>query len=1018
MDERNRSDSTSPERSLATLAVAALEAHVADTLFSDAAELLSASLGTPVTVARGGMRPVIGVVADADPLDGAHRQLLDDAASVVRAAAERLAVDANPAAGNRRLLEDGIQYRKLVEELPLITYIDLPGVDIPTVYLGPQIEEILGYPAEMLLGAGDLFFDRVLPEDRQRARDHARRALDGVAGETEYRIEAADGRTVWLLDRSIPQFDPDGSVACVRGFMIDITREKEAAAAAARSDERNRALVESVPAIVYVDKPNDTASSIYLSPRFEDLLGYPVATISDPERIALEQAGERGTLEYRCKAKDGRIVWVHEEAIPQLDEVGNVVAVRGYIFDVTYSKRLEAERLEAEERYRALVEHLPGIVYLDAPDEGASAIYVSPQAESILGYSTEEWLRSPEFFVRQVVHPDDRERVVAGIADANAGEGRRSEYRCVAKDGRVVWFYDESSPELDPRGNVVANHGFMLDITDHKIAEAERSEAESEFRRLVEELPLITYHESGGDDLPTDYVSPQVEQILGYPPEHLTGPGERFYDLVHPDDRQSTEEHTRRALAGEVVESEYRMLAADGRLVWLLDRSIPQFGEHGEVVKVRGFLLDITDRKRIELERRAAEEEYRTLLEELPGVVYVDAADETGSTLYMSPQVETLLGYSLDEWLSSPSFFVDAVLHPDDRETVLAEIEANNAGVRNRSEYRCITKSGDVMWIYDESVPQLDDDGTVVATRGFMLDITDQKLAEEELRRRDDLLRQAQRMEAVGRLAGGVAHDFNNLLTVIKGHVDLLSYTDDLDEHLREELAAVAAAAERAAGLTRQLLAFSRQQVLQPAVLDLGEVVSGLTQMLRRLLERIALRVESEPDLWSALVDRTQVEQEIVNLVVNARDAMPQGGTISIETRNTVVAAGDYVGAPPGDYVTLKVADTGIGVEPEVRRQMFEPFYTTKDVGEGTGLGLATVHGIVQQSGGLISVDSAPGEGTAFTVLLPRVDAAVSPPARCDSRRRRSREGRSCSSKTTRTCARWSGSRSRAPATR
>jgi PAS domain S-box-containing protein len=412
---------------------------------------------------------------------------------------------------------------------------------------------------------------------------------------------------------------------------------------------------------------------------------------------------------------------------------------------------------------------------------------------------------------------------------------------------------------------------------------------------------------------------------------------------------------------------------------------------------VRGFLLDVTERKQTELEREAAETQYRTLVEEMPGVVYVVAADDTGSTIYVSPRIEAMLGYALEEWYSSPSFFVDSVLHADDRERVLTDLAANNEGEANACEYRCLAKDGRVVWIYDDSIPQFAPDGTVAATRGFMLDITDRKLAEEELRERDEQLRQAQRMEAVGRLAGGIAHDFNNLLTVIEGRVALLQQSTGMSAHDLEELTEVGAAAERAAALTRQLLAFSRQQVLQPIPLDLAEVVGGLSRMLRRLLvERIALTVSHQPGLWPIVADRSQVEQVLMNLVVNARDAMPAGGTITIETRN-VGRAGDTDSAT-ADLVALVVSDTGVGLDEETRAHIFEPF-STKGVGEGTGLGLATVRGIVEQKGGSVEVESEPGRGATFTVLFPRADATAVPPAgrfaragRCDpgvdSRRR------------------------------
>ena len=994
------------------LAVSAVAVSDAEAFATVAAELLSAALDTPVTIIRGeDDQLAVEFSAVGHELEPAEQEFVENALAVISAVDERQRRDAARNTDDRHPAENALEYRKLIEELPFITYVDLPGDDLLTGYLSPQIEEILGYTPEALSGPGDRFFDIVHPDDRERMIAHARSALDGRAGELEYRVRAADGSTVWLKDRSVPQLDSDGAVTSVRGFMLDITREKTMAAAAAVSDERYRSLIETVPAIVYVDSPNETASCIYVSPRFEEWLGHEVATIlAGPSyyldhvvhpddraavvaSLARSRAGERVGIEYRCLATDGRVVWVYDDSVPVVGADGVVTEVRGFLVDITDRTLLDAERLEAEERYRSLVEEMPGIVYVDAADTTPITMYISPHVEKMVGYTPSEIVADPELWIGTVVHPDDRELVATATVEASKGTPSVSEHRCVARDGRIVWVHAESIPQLDPQGNVVAVRGYIWDITERKHLEAQRSEAEERYRALVENLPGVVYLNAPDDAGSAIYVSPQVGSILGYSEDEWLQTPEFFARrVVHPDDRESVLDRIAKAKSGERSRSEYRCVAKDGHIVWFYDDSTPVLDERGNLIANHGFMLDITDRKVAEEDRYKADARFRALVEEVPGVVYVDAANETGSAVYLSPQVELLFGYSLDEWFSSPDFFVEVVLHPDDRERMLAEIADDNAGIGGKSEYRCIAKDGRIVWIYDESVPQLDEQGAVVATRGFMLDITDRKTAEQEVGKRDELLRQAQRMEAVGRLAGGVAHDFNNLLTVIKGHVDLLAGAEGLSDLAREELASVATAAERAAGLTRQLLAFSRQQVLQPAVLNLGGVVSDLTAMLRRLLvERIGLRVESEPGLWSVLVDRSQVEQVVVNLVVNARDATPEGGMISVATRNVVVEAGDHDGAPPGDYVALSVSDTGVGVDPEVRKQMFEPFFTTKDVGEGTGLGLATVHGIVEQSGGLISVESAPDEGTSVRVLFPRVDAVVElvppapePPARAD----------------------------------
>ena len=293
--------------------------------------------------------------------------------------------------------------------------------------------------------------------------------------------------------------------------------------------------------------------------------------------------------------------------------------------------------------------------------------------------------------------------------------------------------------------------------------------------------------------------------------------------------------------------------------------------------------------------------------------------------------------------------------------------------------------------ILNSAVPLRSLDGAILGAILVHQDISDQRAAQEALRRSEEQLRQAQKMEAVGRLAGGVAHDFNNLLTGILSYADLVLQELHADEPIRADLEQIRHAGERAAALTRQLLAFSRRQVLQPRVLSLNTSVAELEPMLRRLLGAdVTLETALDPALGYVLADPGQLEQVLVNLVVNARDAMPNGGRVTVATANLQLQAADDArgnGVRPGAYVTLSVSDTGVGMDVPTQARIFEPFFTTKGAGKGTGLGLSTVYGIVEQSGGHIAVESAPGRGATFTIFLPRhVGAAANDGAREDRR--------------------------------
>jgi PAS domain S-box-containing protein len=371
---------------------------------------------------------------------------------------------------------------------------------------------------------------------------------------------------------------------------------------------------------------------------------------------------------------------------------------------------------------------------------------------------------------------------------------------------------------------------------------------------------------------------------------------------------------------------------------------------------------------RAQAELRSAENRYRTLVERLPAVTYVAELGPCGPWHYVSPQIESMLGFSPSDWLSDSSNWIDRI-HAEDREKVLAVEERfqNNRDLF-QAEYRMFARDGRVLWFRDEAVmlPTAEDQPCLM--QGVMYDITERK-------RLEDQLLHSQKMEAVGLLAGGVAHDFNNLLMLIQAHNERVRVALAPDAPAQRESLGIEHAVTRAASLTGRLLAFSRKQVLQPQVMDLNAVLSEVAKMLDRLIEKnITLRVVPAPQLWPVKADPGQVEQLIMNLAVNARDAMPDGGQLLIETRNAEIGNAHprlRDGVRPGQYVMLIVSDTGVGMDSETQAHMFEPFFTTKKPGKGTGLGLPIVYGVVKQTGGWTHVDSKPGKGTTFEIYLP-----------------------------------------------
>lgn len=377
-------------------------------------------------------------------------------------------------------------------------------------------------------------------------------------------------------------------------------------------------------------------------------------------------------------------------------------------------------------------------------------------------------------------------------------------------------------------------------------------------------------------------------------------------------------------------------------------------------------------------ELHAVETRYRTLVERLPAITYIAEVGVEGRWHFVSPQIESMLGFTPQEWMANPGLWISRI-HVEDREIALAaEQRIQEKGELYKAEYRMYARDGRVLWFRDEATPLEVAAGSKPQMQGVLYDIT-------EYKRLEDQLRQAQKMEAIGQLAGGIAHDFNNLLMIIGAHIDRIREKLVPTDSLYADAGEVHDAVVRAAALTRQLLAFSRKQLLQPRALDLTPVLHEVGRMLARLLtEKIELQIDLQPGLATVKVDQSQIEQAILNLALNARDAMPQGGMLTIQVRNIHFDEAQvwrHSSLPPGDYVVLSIADTGTGMDCDTEARLFEPFFTTKPPGKGTGLGLSTVYGIVRQSDGAISVETEPGRGTTFKIYLPQCAEVALPAA-------------------------------------
>jgi PAS domain S-box-containing protein len=608
--------------------------------------------------------------------------------------------------------------------------------------------------------------------------------------------------------------------------------------------------------------------------------------------------------------------------------------------------------------FRPAVESAPvGVLMVDG---NGDIVLLNRELERMLGYAREELLGQS---VERLIPERSRARHAGFLAAFSAqpstrvlGSGRH--LSAVRKDGTEIPVEIGLNPFGTDAGTYVI--AFIADISERKLADEALRASERRLRTLFETVNLIVLGLDGEGKV--DYVNPYFLTLAGYTRDEVVG--RDWFEFIPKTQRESMRGVFRELLERELhphYENPIVTKAGVERMIAWHNTALRD--EQGRPTGTLSIGADITDRKR-------SEEIIRHLtlaVEQSPaGVVITDTA---GTIQYVNRKFTELTGFSAAEALGkNPRIFKSGNTSTEVYRELWGKI---TAGEEWRGVMQNRRKDGSLWWNAATVSPMRDVDGNVTHFLAIQQDVTQQRQLEDQLR-------QAQKMEAVGRLAGGVAHDFNNLLTVISSYSELL--LDDLpaaDQARRDDLGQIKKAAADASALTRQLLAFSRQQVLEAKVLDLNAIVSGAGKMLQRVIgEDITLALVLAPKLGWVKADPGQVEQVIMNLAVNARDAMPDGGKLTIETTNTELDAG-YIGehgpVAPGSYVRLVVSDTGVGMDDETRRRIFEPFFTTKEQGKGTGLGLATVYGIVKQSGGFVWVYSEPGKGAAFKIYLPQV---------------------------------------------
>ncbi len=607
------------------------------------------------------------------------------------------------------------------------------------------------------------------------------------------------------------------------------------------------------------------------------------------------------------------------------------------------------------------VEHAPEAIIV--ANSEAEIQYVNRAFERISGYARAEVLGRNPRLLQSGRHDECFYRHL--WKTLCAGDVWNGEFINKRKDGHLYFEEATISPVRDGEGKIVSYIAVKRDVTGRKRMEAELQRSEERYRALFEATP----HAMWVFDLETQRfleVNEAAVQAYGWSREEFLGM--TLQDIRPPADVPDFVLRAVRPAADAQQTGVWRHCRKDGSivLVRLTSREIQFEGRRAGLVLAE----DITDRQRMEDALIESEGRFRQLTDNLREVFWlVDPRQHR--MIYISPSFEKTWGMPCSEMYRNPDAWLAAV-HPDDRDRVLQMLGSLPPSGEYDAYYRIVWPDGTIRWIHDQSFSLRDESGQVYRIAGVSEDVTEQRELESQLR-------QMQRLEAVGQLTAGVAHDFNNVLAVVQGHADLLLLDCEPGSSTEESLRQISQAARRAANLTRQLLAFSRKQVLQPRDLDLNEVIANMAKMLRRAVgEAVRVDIVREDRPAHVHADVNMLEQVVLNLAVNARDAMPKGGRLRLETRHLdldgTTSHGDS-GGGVGAHICLSVSDTGCGIPPEVMPHIFEPFFTTKGIGKGTGLGLATVYGIVKQHRGWIHVDSKVGQGTTFEIYLPAASA-------------------------------------------
>jgi PAS domain S-box-containing protein len=865
-------------------------------------------------------------------------------------------------------------------------------------YASPRLLEMCGLPPDAKLAGRADFVARfpIHAEDRDRVVEVVNAHYAGTSTRLELGMRVLRrGETRWMHAIFLCSRDASGALVRVSTAVTDVTDRKIAEDELRRREEELQRVMESVSDYIWSAEvaADGSYGYRYYSPVVERITGWPpeyllesrerwVGLLHPLDRPWVDEifqrlisgATERVDVEYRIVRPDGTLRWVRDSAHGTRVEDGRIL-LYGVVGDIT-DRKLAAEALrESEARFRSLTE-LSSDWYWEQ-DENLRFTYLSSQAHALTGYSGESSIGKRRWELDNMTPLSsswpEHQAVLAARQPFRDFECRR-----VGPDGTTRYISMSGAPLFDEQGRFKGYQGIGRSITERKRAEEALRESEARFRSLTE-LSSDWYWRQD-ENLRFTYVSSGAYDVGNYPAESTIGRTRWELPYVTPLSFTWVEHQAGLAARQPFRDLEYRRGGLDGSTHYISISGAPIFDENGRFKGYQGVGRNITERKRIEEELRSRQEMLELAQKAARAVAFDWYIEAKEGEHRWSPELEAMLGLTPGTYDGSFEGWKKLV-HPDDRPAVREAVQRASETGDVAAEYRVLHPGGVTRWLQAKGRMLFDADGKPQRLIGFMLDVTDRHAAEDELRRLEKQLRLAQRLEAMGTLAGGIAHDFNNILGAILGYGEMALRGAPKGSRLRRDLDSIMTAGERGRALVDRVLAFSRSGVGERVAVHVERVVREALDLLAAKLP-LGVRVEAKLNAGRAamLGDPTQVHQVLMNLGTNAVQAMPSGGTLSVslDTVRCEIRRTATIGSvEAGDYVVLTVADTGTGITRDIIDRIFDPFFTTKEVGTGTGLGLSLVHGIVAELGGAIDVASTPGQGSEFTVYLPRSGEAV-----------------------------------------